>query len=242
MCELFGLSCAQKDRATKSLPEFAQLSEYNPDGWGIAWYENNEVKIKKRARKAKESKLFFEIVNKAKSNIIVAHIRKKTKGEACKKNCHPFVQKFRGRNWIFAHNGTIVPTPEIHPRSQGTTDSEQIFNYLLDEVQNYLSTYNIHHPIRGIYPAIKFALREIFKTYRPENTTLNFLLSDGSVLYAFGHYYDKPLYFLRREKDYGGAILVSTVQLTDEDWQMLPFNRLLVINNGDILVLSDLII
>ena len=48
------------------------------------------------------------------------------------------------------------------------------------------------------------------------------------------------MYFLRREKEYGGAMLVSTQKLTeDEDWKTIPTDRLMVINRGEIVTLSD---
>ena len=68
---------------------------------------------------------------------------------------------------------------------------------------------------------------------------LNFLLKDGTVQYAFSHYEGKPMYFLRREKEYGGAILLSTQRLTDENWTEIPKDRLLTVNRGEVLVLSD---
>jgi len=36
MCELFGMSCQQPDRAQYSLSSFRDLSDENRDGWGLA--------------------------------------------------------------------------------------------------------------------------------------------------------------------------------------------------------------
>jgi predicted glutamine amidotransferase len=48
------------------------------------------------------------------------------------------------------------------------------------------------------------------------------------------------MYMLRRSKSYGGAILISTKQLTDyENWEVIPKDRLLCINNGEIEILSS---
>ena len=41
------------------------------------------------------------------------------------------------------------------------------------------------------------------------------------------------------EKEYGGAMLLSTQRLTDENWQTIPTDRLMVINRGEIVTLSD---
>ena len=46
MCDLFGLSCNEEDRATMSLPRFAELfSRQNPQGWGIAYYDDNKAVV-----------------------------------------------------------------------------------------------------------------------------------------------------------------------------------------------------
>ena len=82
------------------------------------------------------------------------------------------------------------------------------------------------------------SIKKVFRNYG-RDISFNFLLSDSINLYAFHHYEDKPIYFLRREKDYGGAILLSTRKLSQEIWQEIPKDRLLVISRGEILVLSN---
>jgi len=43
---------------------------------------------------------------------------------------------------------------------------------------------------------------------------------------------------LRRSKSYGGAILMSTQKLTEEDWEPIPENRLLAVEGGEVQVMS----
>jgi predicted glutamine amidotransferase len=108
MCELFGLSADIPERATKSLPVFAnRYAQWNPDGWGLAFYQDSEVKIIRRPFPASSDTTFFDRVREAKSKVIIAHLRFATQGEPCMENCHPFHQRCFGRDWIFAHNGTI---------------------------------------------------------------------------------------------------------------------------------------
>ncbi len=235
MCELFGMSCNSLDRANVSLSNFARYSRYNPDGWGIAYYQNGNVQIYRQPQKAANSPDYLRTIDDAKSNIIIAHIRFATQGDTCEKNCHPFYQNFLNRNWIFAHNGNISNIGS-HPRAIGETDSERLFNHMLDKIQLYLNT----PLIRGVYPGIKKAIRDLFREYT-RNITLNFLLADGTLLYIFNHYSGKPMYYLKRSKSYGGAFLVSTQRLTDERWEKIPPDRLLVVNNGEVLILSKLI-
>jgi hypothetical protein len=69
MCDLFGMSCNSPDRATKSLPLFAEYSKEMYDGWGIAYYEGSEAKVIKNEDKAKKSDEFFPTVRRARSNV-----------------------------------------------------------------------------------------------------------------------------------------------------------------------------
>jgi predicted glutamine amidotransferase len=63
---------------------------------------------------------------------------------------------------------------------------------------------------------------------------------EGIILYAFNHYKEKPMYFLKREKkDYGSAFLISTQKLSSESWKKIRPDRLLMVCNGEALEFSD---
>lgn len=231
MCELFGMSCAQPDRATRALPPFAEgYSERNPHGWGIAYYEGNEAKVIKRPGVASNDPGFQKAVEVARSKVILTHLRLTSKGVVCEENCHPFVRWSMGSAWTFAHNGTIHGIPT----EPGRTDSEAALNEIVDQVEEYARL----GPIRGTYPAVLHAVNTLFQRYG-RAIELNFVLSDGAMLYVLNHYPGKPMFVLHREKDYGGALLVSTQKLTAENWVEIPADRLLVLNRGRVMVLSD---
>jgi len=234
MCDLWGLSSNKPVRATKSLPLFAEkYSSINPDGWGIAYYRNEKATIKKKPGLAKTSTEFFDIVDNARSNIIIAHLRYATQGHACEENCHPFMRHEFNKDWVFAHNGNISHITR-HVQSLGRTDSEHAFHQLLDEIKSYTT----EKTIGGIYPGLKSGIQNIFSTYG-KDIHLNFLMSDGSLLYAFNHYPAKPMYFIRNEKDFGGTVVVSTKKVGSGEWSKIPSDKVLVISNGEILLLSD---
>lgn len=234
MCDLWGLSSNEPVRATKSLPIFAeQYSSKNPDGWGIAYYSDGKAFIKREPEMAKTSTEFFNIIENARSTIFIAHLRLPTRGHPCEENCHPFTRHEFNKDWVFAHNGNIS---NIIPqtRSRGQTDSEHAFHQILDKIESYTRG----KAIGGIYPGLKSGIRHIFSTYG-KDITLNFLMSDGSLLYAFNHYPKIPLYFVRREKDFGGTIVISTKKVGSGEWRKIPSDKLLVVNKGEILQLSD---
>lgn len=236
MCDLFGMSCNESDRATRSLPRFSQFSSGNPDGWGIGWFEGNRAFVERAPERADLDVFFEDSTQVARSHTIIAHLRHSTRGEPAQCNCHPFKHHHRGRDWLLAHNGWVNYVDD-HPRSEGETDSEQIFHQMMDKVAEYEQGGSI----RGQYPALKHAIEYILDTYGNQ-IRLNLLISDGNQLYAYNHYPGKPIYMLRRSKMYGDAVLVSTQRLTNEDWQEIPADKLLAINRGEILVLSDSVI
>jgi len=233
MCDLFGMSCNESDRATRSLPRFAASSAVNRHGWGIGWFEGNTAEVNRAPERADFSAQYEESTAMARSHTIVAHLRYSTVGEPCECNCHPFKWNHRGRDWLLAHNGHVRGTSP-HPLAEGDTDSERIFIQIMEKVGEYQEGGRI----RGQIPALKKAIRHIFDTYDTD-INLNLLISDGHHLYVFHHYPGKPIYMLERSKQYGGAVLVSTVPLSDEGWVPLAPDRLLVINRGEIQLYSD---
>ena len=58
------------------------------------------------------------------------------------------------------------------------------------------------------------------------------------MLYVYHHYPGKPIYLVRRSKEYGDAALVSTRELTGEHWIELDPDRLLVLDRGEVFVYS----
>ena len=104
--------------------------------------------------------------------------------------------------------------------------------------------------IRGEYNALKYAIEKIFKRYG-RGITLNLLMSDGNMHYAFSHYlpgsdFERPIFMKRRGKAWGNVILLTTGKFVtpgyaNEEWEKIPTDRLLVVNCGEIVVCSDTI-
>ena len=250
MCDLFGLSCNYEDRANASLDLFAKQTtdpkrrDRGPSthGWGIVWWNDRhriqEVKTEDDLVKkpAKDNEEFYNAIEHAKSTNIIAHTRRASMGEKCGLNCHPFTTKYFGRYWAFAHNGTVKGV-QRHQDSKGTTDSEDIFHVMMDHVKQ---DYDVGRSF-GFIPALKSAIKKILYDY--PGASLNFLLSDGNMHYAYSNYPDRPICMLKRPfKTEGPAILLSTEKLDTFDsanWKEIPQYRLLTINCGQIIDLDD---
>ncbi len=141
MCELMGMCFANRISANFSIREFACRGEENADGWGLAWYPDQAVKIIKEPIRWKASQFddFLEQYNGLDSSLYIAHVRHKTTGGTpTHSDTHPFERELGGLAYCFAHNGTLsgdfwkLPMNRFVP--VGRTDSEFLFCFLLNEL------------------------------------------------------------------------------------------------------------
>ncbi|HOP95088.1 MAG: class II glutamine amidotransferase [Dictyoglomaceae bacterium] len=208
MCELLGMSFNLPVTPKISFKGFRKRSEQNPDGWGIAFYPDESVQVIKEPLKAAESPLseFLQDYSGLESKIFIAHVRYSSKGPKSHKNTHPFSRELNGKEYVFAHNGTIdyksLKLGRFKPI--GETDSEYVFCYLLSCIEQR----NISEWEKEDFEWLTEKLQEINRYGK-----LNCLFSDGELLFSY-HNQDgyKGLYFLHREPPYG------KVTLLDEDW------------------------
>src|SRR5712691_10887734 len=111
MCELLGLSFAHPISADFSMCEFEQRDEENPDGWGLAWYPDQSLAIVKEPVEWRESQHsgFLAKYHALQSRIYIAHVRHKTTGGVpTHADTHPFSRELAGREYCFAHHGTLA--------------------------------------------------------------------------------------------------------------------------------------
>jgi predicted glutamine amidotransferase len=141
MCELMGLCFARPISADFSIREFARRGEENADGWGLAWYPDRSAAVVKEPIPWQASKYtgFLEEYHGLLSPVYIAHVRHKTVGgPLTHADTHPFLRELGGREYCFAHNGTVAGFRDQLPlgrfRPVGGTDSEHVFCHLLEEV------------------------------------------------------------------------------------------------------------
>jgi predicted glutamine amidotransferase len=191
MCELFALSGRLPTTVRFSLESFARhggLDGPNKDGWGIAYYVDEDVRLVKEPAPAADSACVRFIQDHPfTSSIVVSHIRKATLGRIVMKNCQPFARELGGRMHLFAHNGDLALLrlrsllPLAHYRPVGDTDSEIAFCVLLEQLRHLWSGNGVPSFDERLAVVAEFA-----STVRPLGPA-NFIYSDGDAVFVHGH-------------------------------------------------------
>lgn len=255
MCQLLGLCFNQYVSPSLSFRGFIKRGDYNRDGWGLAYYPDNAAQVIKEPLRANESPVanFFREYKIIKSKIIIAHVRAASKGNISYKNTHPFHRELNGKEFVFAHNGTlfdynILDTGRFKPL--GDTDSEHVFCYLLNKIEK--QNIDIYNWEQNYFNYVYEILKEI-----NQYGYFNCLFSDGEYLFA---YHDKNnyngLYYVERkspfkivnlvdedfeidlskEKDskQRGFIIATKPLTKNEDWEPFEKSQLIVFKDGNI--------
>jgi predicted glutamine amidotransferase len=253
MCELMAMSFEEPISADFSLREFASRGEENPDGWGLGWYPDRSLAIVKEPLKWALSRYagFLETYPTLLSRTYLAHVRHKTiGGEPTHADTHPFHRELFGRDYCFAHNGTLdgpawdLPIGRFLPL--GGTDSERFFCHLLGQFSSRGGHLDDPDDWRWLHALLASANRF---------GKLNVLLSDGVRLFV---YHDengwKGLNFRKvrirqdRPRHFGdetlavdlgaGAInrgfVVATCPLSPTGWHPFRLGELIVFEAGEI--------
>ena len=196
----------------------------NGDGFGVAWYTNEERPgLYRDVLPAWSDGNLNDLCRMVRSKLFLAHVRASTVGETSRTNCHPF----RYGKWTFMHNGQIgdfarirrqleekLPD-ELYAARQGTTDSELFFLTLLANGLN-------EDPLRAVNASILQISKIQVTLSQPNRITC--ALSDGEFVYAFRYSSDgkSPSLYFGKELDSGGSVLASEpLDVTKNRWRAL---------------------
>jgi len=113
-------------------------TEGHLDGWGVAGFLATYPTMFEKSKNnvLTEKDLYENAINKveiSKSKFTIVHFRKASEGKIRLENTHPFIHG----EWVFAHNGTVLEKeklPVIYNFCNGTTDSELLFNYIIENI------------------------------------------------------------------------------------------------------------
>ena len=185
MCQLLGMNCNTPTDICFSFRGFHQRggrTADHADGFGVAFFEGAGCRIFADARPAVDSPVAALIATyPIRSQNVIAHIRKATRGNVALVNTHPFMRELWGRYWIFAHNGTLESfNPELSGdyRPVGETDSERAFCHLIGSLR-------LRYPggppaFAELHDAIAILSSQIASHGR-----FNYILSNGDYLFAY---------------------------------------------------------
>lgn len=178
---------------------------------GIAYYPGGELaaQVIKEPLQSNRSSLaaFLKEYKDLQSRIFISHVRYATSA-ICYANTHPFSRVLRGREFVFAHNGTLggeyresLPVGPWNPL--GSTDSEYAFCHLMNTIDNEIHQWN-----QEGFMLLESTMRRINRFGK-----FNCLLSDGQLLFAYSDIDGyKRLHYTMREAPF------PTVKLKDEDF------------------------
>ncbi|MBC8368059.1 class II glutamine amidotransferase [bacterium] len=172
------------------------ISPSNPNGWALVHFagENIYPIIRRGANPAIEDPIYDMAVAKAgedSARIVIGHVRNCTSGLCDIPNPHPFYRFMNGKHWFLAHNGTIYKhvlmdllRPEFlaaHPPVNGENleewiDSELYFLYILQTLEDHNWQ---------MAPAMGEVVEWLRVRVMGDAEQLNFVMSDGSTLWAY---------------------------------------------------------
>lgn len=262
MCELFCLSSALPTTVSFSLERLARhgdLGQANVDGWGLAFFDERDVRLYKEPEPAGQSAWLTYIIERdLPCALALSHIRRASQGALSHANTQPFSRELAGRMHVFAHNGDLhgLGRVEDHRLKRfmplGQTDSELAFCLLLEQMVGLWAQGRIP-PLEARRAAV-----EAFARRMRAHGEANFLYSDGDALFAHGHRRlpidgrnrEPGLWRLARacavdpgplaargltlgEHGEGQHItMLASVPLTDEAWAPLAEGEVVVLHEG----------
>lgn len=264
MCELLAMSSHHPATVSLSLEEFAQHgggSGHHRDGWGIAYYDDGDVRLMREAVAAADSAgVRYIQSNDLRSQLVISHIRKATQGGIALKNTQPFTRELGGRMHVFAHNGQLTGIedrthfPLGHCKTIGDTDSEVAFCALLQRMEAIWAT--------EAPPTIAARLAVVarFAAQIAKLGPANFLYGDGTYVFAHGDRRTQSdgtmrapgLWLLERSCQDGGpametsgltisphsqpqeVVLIASVPLSEEPWRSVPEGEVIAVSKGGI--------
>lgn len=229
MCEILGATSKKGRCINEYLKVFYSHSTNHPHGWGLAYMSEEKMFIHKQPIQASKSKcLNSRLSQPIISKNILAHIRYATIGNVEPQNCHPYtkIDNFC-RRWTLIHNGTIFdysPLNKFTKIQVGETDSERILLYIVEQIN--LAQHSECKPLNA---KERFDIIDKIVSDMSKNNKLNLLIFDGEYMYVHTNY-AKSLHYLESED----GIIFSTLPLTDENWQAVPFATLLAYKDGNL--------
>ncbi|MBN2012671.1 class II glutamine amidotransferase [candidate division KSB1 bacterium] len=183
------------------------------DGWGIVYTDNEILQVDKYTQPCYNDPNLSNYRD-LESPIVILHARKGSKGHGGVElvNTHPF---WYG-NYIFCHNGTVDQklTFDNAFSPKGKTDSEQLFYYMLTNMNGSFNESYISDKLNAIH----------------DFTGMNSIFSDGHTSFIINWYRLRPLYYALKFMETSDYFVLSSEilpHLKSQNWQQLKNHDIL---------------
>ena len=178
------------------------------DGWGIGYYQDNEILLRKRPQSAREPMQLAPLVSELRTDALLLHVREATVGSWTMENTHPF----RFGQWLFAHRGTLGAFTAIqsellaripaflHPSLRGETDSEHAFHLFLSRLADHGRLEDPNVDSRFVAGVLARTLAELDSLAAQAGVSTpalgNFMVTNGRLLVATRR--GLPMHYVKR--------------------------------------------
>jgi glutamine amidotransferase len=232
----------------------------NGDGFGIGWYSKElspEPATFVSVSPAWNNRNLRNLAPRIKTDCLVAHVRAASVGEVSESNCHPFQYK----NLLMAHNGGVENfnlikrklreplSDELYNWIKGQTDSEHIFAYFINYLQNNHQKVTSDSVADSLENTYRFLTSIMLEVGIKEAAFLNMVVTDGEFMvgtryvsnateealtlyHSEGNRYvvEDGVTRLEAPEDDDHAVLIVSEKLTDgKEWTLIPKNYLVMV-------------
>ncbi len=197
MARLFGLIGNRADLAGRALAYEADALRVRggASGWGVGFYQAGEVLMRRRPALEAGDLDVAKLVQDARTDVLIGHVRRATTGNVRTENTHPF----RYRQWLFALTGAVpafdstrerlvASVPEfLRSGIRGDTDAEVVFHMFLSFLHDGGHLSDAVVPPEAAAEALRSALAQvdaIGAEVGAGRAACNMLVSDGDSIVA----------------------------------------------------------
>ncbi len=198
------------DLATQGMcPMGAPDARGHKDGWGLACFQNGELKVHMRdVGSAPEASRYYGTAWKiAKLNIeradgqsliVLGHLRRASDPKRVGQRwSHPFVEEKDGVTWAFEHNGSL----NKESADKNIIDSQLLFHLMLDALEG--------RDHAAVAKATKTARQRAIDEYGGF-TGLNFLMTDGQALHVYRDFQTNGEYYTLYQDHFGEMVITAS--------------------------------
>lgn len=218
-------------------PRELVYARVNGDGYGIGWYANDDAP----AVYLNPAPIWTDpnlpyLARTLRSDLWLANVRSASKGNPVN---HANTQPFHDREILFLHNGYIENfhldirpriidsiTPESMALIRGNTDSEYLFALLHDMLDS--------DEDMSVDQALVALLARLDDWLEHREALLNFIVSDGGLIYAVRHavnHASPSLYYSTDNALFPDGQIVASEALDEgDDWRAIPEHAILILD------------